>query len=160
MLSRDGGPGRRGLARHLPGLLEHGFQDSQRMVQDDGYGDQRRGPAPGPGAALPSDAGRRAWHDARRGMSSGPILSGLRPGFASALGAPALAMGATFLAFGAAVREAGLPLPWALGAALLVYGMPGQLVLVQFAAGGGGGAAPAVLGAVAANARFLPMAVV
>ncbi|MBD0273065.1 MAG: AzlC family ABC transporter permease [Acetobacteraceae bacterium] len=92
-------------------------------------------------------------------MSSGPILSGLRPGFASALGAPALAMGATFLAFGAAVREAGLPLHWALGAALLVYGMPGQLVLLQFAAGGGGGPAPAVLGAVAANARFLPMAV-
>ena len=98
-------------------------------------------------------------------MSSGPVSSGLRPGFASALGAPALAMGATFLAFGAAVREAGLPLPWALGAALLVYGMPGQLVLLQFAAGGaasgagGGGTAPAVLGAVAANARFLPMAV-
>jgi hypothetical protein len=29
-------------------------------------------------------------------------------------------MGATFLAFGAAVREAGLPLSWALGATLLV----------------------------------------
>jgi predicted branched-subunit amino acid permease len=71
-------------------------------------------------------------------------------------------MGATFLAFGAAVREAGLGLPWALGAALLIYGMPGQLVLLQFATAsgaGGGGTAPAVLGAVAANARFLPMAV-
>ncbi len=87
----------------------------------------------------------------------------MRPGLAAALGAPAVAMGATFLAFGAAVREAGLGLPWALGAALLVYGMPGQLVLLQFAAPGaavaGGGVAPAVLGAVAANARFLPMAV-
>jgi predicted branched-subunit amino acid permease len=92
------------------------------------------------------------------------VLSGMRPGLVSALGAPAVAMGATFLAFGAAVREAGLGLPWALGATLLIYGMPGQLVLLQFAAppgagSGGSAAAPAVLGAVAANARFLPMAV-
>lgn len=76
-----------------------------------------------------------------------------------ALGAPALAMGATFLAFGAAVREAGLPLPWALGASLLVYGMPGQLVLLQALSGAGGGPGAAALGAAAANARFLPMAV-
>lgn len=93
-------------------------------------------------------------------MPSVPLLSGTRPGVHAALGAPAVAMGATFLAFGAAVRDAGLGLPWALGAALLIYGMPGQLVLLQFAAPGGDGAvAPAVLGAVAANARFLPMAV-
>ena len=92
-------------------------------------------------------------------MRSVPSLSGMRPGVSAALGAPAVAMGATFLAFGAAMREAGLGLPWALGAALLVYGMPGQLVLLQFSAGGNGAAAPAVLGAVAANARFLPMAV-
>lgn len=92
-------------------------------------------------------------------MSFASALSGMRPGLATALGAPAIAMGATFLAFGAAVREVGLGLPWALGAALLIYGMPGQLVLLQFAAGAGGGVAPAVLGAVAANSRFLPMAV-
>ena len=81
-----------------------------------------------------------------------------------ALGAPALAMGATFLAFGAAVREAGLGLPWALACSLLVYGMAGQVVLLQLAVAGPAGAAmggvlPAVLGATAANARFLPMAV-
>ena len=95
-------------------------------------------------------------------MGSASFLSGMRPGLVMALGAPAIAMGATFLAFGAAVREAGLGLPWALGAALLIYGMPGQLLLLQFAApsaAGGGAVAPAVLGAVAANARFLPMAV-
>lgn len=74
-------------------------------------------------------------------------------------------MGVTFLAFGAAVREAGLGLPWALAASLLVYGMAGQVVLLQIAApgaapaAGGGGVAPAVLGATAANARFFPMAV-
>jgi predicted branched-subunit amino acid permease len=90
-----------------------------------------------------------------------PTSRSHRRGVAEALGAPAIAMGVTFLAFGAAVREAGLALPWALGASLLVYGMAGQLVLLQFAAPGAahGGVVPAVLGATAANARFLPMAV-
>jgi predicted branched-subunit amino acid permease len=84
----------------------------------------------------------------------------MRDGAAQALGAPALAMAAAFLAFGAAVREAGLPVGWALAASWGVYGMPGQLVLVQHAAAGAGtGALPAVLGAVAVNARFLPMAI-
>ncbi len=88
-----------------------------------------------------------------------------KPGFSAgageALGAPALAMAATFLAFGAAVREAGLELPWALGAAWLIYGMPGQLVLLQFSTPGtpGAGLVAAVAAATAANARFLPMAV-
>jgi len=75
-----------------------------------------------------------------------------------ALGAPALAMAATFLAFGAAVQAAGMGLGWALGAGQLVYGMPGQMILLA-AIPAPGGALPAVLGAVAANARFLPMAV-
>ncbi|MBL6457541.1 AzlC family ABC transporter permease [Belnapia sp. T6] len=82
-----------------------------------------------------------------------PPLAPLRPGALAALGAPAIAMGATFLAFGAAVAAAGRGLGWAMGASLLVYGMAGQLVLLQ-----GGGVAPAVLGATVANARFLPMA--
>lgn len=81
-----------------------------------------------------------------------------RQGLAQALGAPALAMGATFLAFGAAVAEAGLSLGWALICTGAVYGMAGQLVLLQVAAGGGA-ALPATIAATAANARFLPMAV-
>jgi predicted branched-subunit amino acid permease len=85
-------------------------------------------------------------------MTRTPFATGLR----EALGAPALAMGATFLAFGAASAEAGLGLPWALAASLLVYGMAGQVVLLQLA---GGAVAGAVLGATAANARFFPMAV-
>ena len=69
-------------------------------------------------------------------------------------------MAATFLAFGAAVREAGLGPGWALLACWAIYGMPGQLVLVQAAATGWvGGVGAAVMGAVAVNARFLPMAV-
>jgi predicted branched-subunit amino acid permease len=75
-----------------------------------------------------------------------------------ALGAPALAMAATFLAFGAAVQAAGLGIGWGLAAGQLVYGMPGQMVLLA-AVNAPGGPLPAVLGAVAANARFLPMAV-
>jgi predicted branched-subunit amino acid permease len=87
-----------------------------------------------------------------------------RTGLTEALGAPALAMGATFLAFGAAVAEAGLPLAWALLCSGAVYGMAGQLVLLGVAAGpggpvGGGAVLPAVVAATAANARFLPMSV-
>lgn len=81
-----------------------------------------------------------------------------RPACREALGVPALAMAATFLAFGAAVQAAGFGLGWAIAASLLVYGMPGQLVLLA-ALGTPGGALPAVAGAVAANARFVPMAV-
>jgi predicted branched-subunit amino acid permease len=67
-------------------------------------------------------------------------------------------MGATFLAFGAAVAEAGLSPGWALLCTGAVYGMAGQLVLLQVSAAGGA-AFPAVVAATAANARFLPMAV-
>ncbi|MCX7933562.1 MAG: AzlC family ABC transporter permease [Rhodovarius sp.] len=81
-----------------------------------------------------------------------------RAGLAEAAGAPAVAMAATFLGFGAAVAAAGLPPAWGLLAALLVYGMPGQLILLS-ALVQGGGVGAAVLGAAAANARFLPMAV-
>ncbi len=84
------------------------------------------------------------------------MTSGLR----EALGAPAVAMAATFLAFGAAVREAGLGPGWALLACWGIYGMPGQLILVQAASlGWAGGIGTAVMGAVAVNARFLPMAI-
>lgn len=86
-----------------------------------------------------------------------PAMS-FRTACREALGVPALAMAATFLAFGAAVQAAGFGLGWALAASLLVYGMPGQMVLLA-ALGTPGGALPAVAGAVAANARFVPMAV-
>jgi predicted branched-subunit amino acid permease len=86
--------------------------------------------------------------------------SAFLPGLREAIGAPGVAMAATFCAFGAAVREAGLGPGWALLACWGIYGMPGQLVLVQSAATGwAGGVGAAVMGAVAVNARFLPMAV-
>ncbi len=80
------------------------------------------------------------------------------PGFQAAFGAPAFAMAATFLGFGAAVSAGGLGLGWAMAAALLIYGMPGQLILLS-AVTGGGGLGGAIFSATAANARFLPMAV-
>lgn len=89
-----------------------------------------------------------------------PSTTAFGPGLREALGAPGVAMAATFLAFGAAVQEAGLSPGWALLACWGIYGMPGQLVLVQAAtAGWVGGVGAAVMGAVAVNARFLPMAV-
>lgn len=89
-----------------------------------------------------------------------PSATGALPGLREALGAPAVAMAATFLAFGATVQEAGLSPGWALLACWGIYGMPGQLVLVQAATTGwAGGVGAAVMGAVAVNARFLPMAV-
>jgi predicted branched-subunit amino acid permease len=90
-------------------------------------------------------------------MTAATMAAGAR----EALGAAAIAMGTTFLAFGAAAREAGLGLGWALAASWLVYGMAGQVVLLQLVAPGAGPAAtaPAALGATVANARFFPMAV-
>jgi predicted branched-subunit amino acid permease len=72
----------------------------------------------------------------------------------AALAAPAIALAATFVAFGAACAAAGVGLAWTLACGLLVFGMPGQLVLLQ--AGGGVAAVPAAL---FANSRFLPMAI-
>jgi len=85
-------------------------------------------------------------------------LNPARDGVRAALGAPALAMAATFIAFGAAVAEAGLSLTWSLIATGAVYGMAGQLVLLQ-ATSLGVPALPATIAATAANARFLPMSV-
>lgn len=103
-----------------------------------------------PGLTKPSAAGS---------MPRVPRPTRFRIGAVEALGAPALAMGATFLAFGAAVAELGLPLAWALFCSAAIYGMAGQLVLLNLAAGIGAGVVPSVVAATAANARFLPMAV-
>ncbi|WP_426955393.1 AzlC family ABC transporter permease [Muricoccus radiodurans] len=78
-----------------------------------------------------------------------------RLGVREAFGAHTIAMAATFLAFGAAVRAAGFGLAWGLVSSGAVYGMAGQMVLLGAAPGAG---AAAVMGAVVANARFLPMA--
>lgn len=78
-----------------------------------------------------------------------------RQGLLEAFGAHILAMSATFIAFGAAVRAAGFGLGWGLASSAGIYGMAGQMVLLSAQPGA---ATAAVAGAVMANARFLPMA--
>lgn len=93
------------------------------------------------------------------------VRARLASGAAAAIGAPALASAVSFLAFGAAAHAAGLGLCWTLAATFLVYGMAGQLVLLdgaQVASAGGaalGTGLVTVFGATAANARLMPMAV-
>ncbi|MBP0444597.1 AzlC family ABC transporter permease [Roseomonas sp. SSH11] len=78
-----------------------------------------------------------------------------RLGAWEALGAHTIAMAATFIAFGAAVRASGFGLGWGLASSAGVYGMAGQMVLLGAHPGAG---TAAVAGAIMANARFLPMA--
>ncbi|WP_161993781.1 AzlC family ABC transporter permease [Muricoccus nepalensis] len=78
-----------------------------------------------------------------------------RLGAREALGAQAVAMAATFIAFGAAVRAAGFGLGWGLFSSAGIYGMAGQMVLLGAHPGA---SAAAVAGSLMANARFLPMA--
>jgi predicted branched-subunit amino acid permease len=93
------------------------------------------------------------------------VRARLGAGAAAAIGAPALASAVSFLAFGAAAEAAELGLAWTLTATFLVYGMAGQLVLLDGAqaptAGGSSleAAMVTVFGATAANARLMPMAV-
>ncbi|MBI0537782.1 branched-chain amino acid ABC transporter permease [Roseomonas sp. KE2513] len=78
-----------------------------------------------------------------------------RLGVREALGAQAVAMAATFIAFGAAVHAAGFGLGWGLFSSGGIYGMAGQMVLLTARPGA---SAAAVAGSLMANARFLPMA--
>ncbi|MFC0388243.1 AzlC family ABC transporter permease [Muricoccus vinaceus] len=78
-----------------------------------------------------------------------------RLGAREALGAQAVAMACTFIAFGAAVHAAGFGLGWGLVSSAGVYGMAGQMVLLGAHPGA---ETAAVAGSLMANARFLPMA--
>ena len=60
-----------------------------------------------------------------------------RQGATEAFGAQMIAMAATFVAFGAAVRAAGFGLGWGLASSAGVYGMAGQMVLLGAAPGAG-----------------------
>ncbi|PZW47048.1 putative branched-subunit amino acid permease [Humitalea rosea] len=79
--------------------------------------------------------------------------SAWRAGIRASFGPQSAAMMATFLAFGAACRGADMPIAWMLASCVLVYGMPGQMILLAVPG------LPGVMGATVANARFLPMAV-
>ncbi len=75
-----------------------------------------------------------------------------------ALGFPALMLLASMTGFGSLARESGLSLAMALGATAGIWGLPGQVAMVELHAAGIS-AFFVILAASLANARFLPMAV-
>jgi len=85
-------------------------------------------------------------------MARGVLLRGL----ADATGMPALVLFASMIGYGSMAREYGLTLWTSVASTALVWGLPGQIAMVELYAVG----APVVaivLAASAANARFLPM---
>ena len=75
-----------------------------------------------------------------------------------ALGFPSIMLVATMTGFGSLARESGLSLGMALSATAGVWGLPGQVALVELHSAG----VPILLAILAcsfANARFMPMAV-
>ena len=82
----------------------------------------------------------------------------LRRGLLEALGVPALSLVFSMTGFGSVMHEADLTLGMALALTLGVWGLPGQLAMVEAYAAGAGVLA-AALACSFANARFMPMAV-
>ncbi|UCH72863.1 MAG: AzlC family ABC transporter permease [Rhodospirillales bacterium] len=82
----------------------------------------------------------------------GPVAHGA----ADATGMPALVLFASMIGYGSMAREAGLTLWTSIASTGLVWGLPGQIAMVELYALG----APVIavmVAASAANARFLPM---
>lgn len=65
-------------------------------------------------------------------------------------------MGAGFVAFGATATDLGLDPGWAVASSLLIYGLPGQVVLAGGVADGHAGLGDALAPSIA-NVRFLPL---
>jgi len=79
-----------------------------------------------------------------------------RGGIRDALGAPAVAIGASYLGFGALVRESGLGLWHGLISTAITWALPSQVTMVELYAGGAGLLAIAIAVAISAT-RLLPM---
>lgn len=79
-----------------------------------------------------------------------------RTGASTALGMPCLVLGASYLGFGALIRESHLGLDAGLVSSSAAWALPGQIVLVEVIAGGGG-LLSAGLAVLLTNARLLPM---
>ncbi len=86
------------------------------------------------------------------------VSGATRLAFKDALGFPALMLLASMTGFGSLARESGLSLGVALGATAGIWGLPGQVALVELQAAGVS-ALFVILAASLANARFFPMAV-
>ncbi len=79
-----------------------------------------------------------------------------RAGMRAAFGMPALVLGASYLGFGALIRQSGLTLPQGLASTITGWALPGQIALVEIYATGGTLLA-ATLAVALSNARLLPM---
>lgn len=75
-----------------------------------------------------------------------------------AIGFPAITLFASMTGFGSLVHESGLPFTMAMAATAGIWGLPGQLMLVEMHVAGAS-ALFVILGVSLANARFLPMVV-
>lgn len=86
----------------------------------------------------------------------GSATAARRAGMISALGMPALVLGASYVGFGALIRQSGMSLPQGLASTIAGWALPGQIALVEVYATGGTLLA-ATLAVALANARLLPM---
>ena len=75
-----------------------------------------------------------------------------------AIGFPSITLLASMTGFGSLVHESGLPIAMAIAATVGIWGLPGQLALVEMHVAGLS-AFFVILGVALANARFLPMVV-
>lgn len=79
-----------------------------------------------------------------------------RHGIKTAIGMPALVLGASYLGFGALIRQSHLSLAQGLASSATGWALPGQIALVEVYAVGGG-VLSAALAVLLTNARLLPM---
>jgi predicted branched-subunit amino acid permease len=79
-----------------------------------------------------------------------------RQGAVAALGMPGLVLGASYLGFGALVRQSHLDLPQGLTSTIFSWALPGQIALIEVYAAGGT-LLSAALAVLLTNARLLPM---
>ena len=86
----------------------------------------------------------------------GSATAARRAGVTAALGMPALVLGASYVGFGALIRQSGMTLPQGLASTVAGWALPGQIALVEVYATGGTLLA-ATLAVALANARLLPM---
>jgi predicted branched-subunit amino acid permease len=86
----------------------------------------------------------------------GPARAARRHGMLTALGMPGLVLGASYLGFGALVRESHLTMVAGLTSTTAGWALPGQIVLVETYAVGGS-LLTATLAILLTNARLLPM---
>lgn len=87
-----------------------------------------------------------------------PLPKPFRRGVVDCLNVPALGLGLTMVGFGAMAQEGGIDLLPALGITAFVWGIAGQVALIEIHSGGGGLFA-LFLAVALANLRMLPMSV-